>query len=92
MVVEHGNSTVQSLAVVGILKPFEFYVLACGSMSGLATGAMLQTKMPGEGGSYPCPVWRVNDDFEVSDDSGTCVIDNATGGICGHAIAFFEFL
>ena len=68
-------------------------VHAYGSTSGLATGTILptmqQTKMPGR--VYPSPVWRVIGDFGVGGDSGAWVIDNATGGLCGHVTAYSEF-
>lgn len=68
-------------------------VHAYGSTSGLATGTILptmqQTKMPGR--VYPSPVWRVKGDFGVGGDSGAWVIDNATGGVCGHVTAYSEF-
>ncbi len=68
-------------------------VHAFGSTSGLATGTILptmqQTKMPGR--VYPSPVWRVKGDFGVGGDSGAWVIDNATGGVCGHVTAYSEF-
>ena len=67
-------------------------VHAYGSTSGLATGTILptmqQTKMPGR--VYPSPVWRVKGDFGVGGDSGAWVIDNATGGVCGHVTAYSE--
>ena len=68
-------------------------VHAFGSTSGLATGTILptmqQTKMPGR--VYPSPVWRVKGDFGVGGDSGAWVIDNATGGLCGHVTAYSDF-
>ena len=68
-------------------------VHAYGSTSGLATGTILptmqQTKMPGR--VYPSPVWRVKGDFGVGGDSGAWVIDNATGGLCGHVTAYSDF-
>lgn len=68
-------------------------VHAYGSTSGLATGTILptmqQTKMPGR--VYPSPVWRVKGDFGVGGDSGAWVIDNASGGVCGHVTAYSEF-
>ena len=68
-------------------------VHAYGSTSGLATGtilpAMQQTKMPGR--VYPSPVWRVKGDFGVGGDSGAWVIDNVTGGLCGHVTAYSDF-
>lgn len=68
-------------------------VHAYGSTSGLATGTILptmqHTKMPGR--IYPSPVWRVKGDFGVGGDSGAWVIDNATGGVCGHVTAYSEF-
>lgn len=68
-------------------------VHAYGSTSGLATGtilpAMQQTKMPGR--VYPSPVWRIKGDFGVGGDSGAWVIDNTTGGLCGHVTAYSEF-
>ena len=68
-------------------------VHAYGSTSGLATGEILptmqQTKMPGR--VYPSPVWRVKGDFGVGGDSGAWVIDNATGGVCGHVTAYSDF-
>lgn len=67
-------------------------VHAYGSTSGLATGTILptmqQTKMPGR--VYPAPIWRVKGDFGVGGDSGAWVIDNATGGVCGHVTAYSE--
>lgn len=47
------------------------------------------TKMPGR--LYPSPVWRVKGDFGVGGDSGAWVIDNATGGVCGHVTAYSQF-
>ena len=68
-------------------------VHAYGSTSGLASGTILptmqQTKMPGR--VYPSPVWRVKGDFGVGGDSGAWVIDNATGGVCGHVTAYSDF-
>ena len=68
-------------------------VHAYGSTSGLAAGTILptmqQTKMPGR--VYPSPVWRVKGDFGVGGDSGAWVIDNATGGVCGHVTAYSDF-
>ena len=46
------------------------------------------TKMPGR--LYPSPVWRVKGDFGVGGDSGAWVIDNATGGVCGHVTAYSQ--
>ena len=61
--------------------------------SSLATGTILpdmqMTKMPGR--LYPSPVWRVKGDFGVGGDSGAWVIDNATGGVCGHVTAYSQF-
>ena len=68
-------------------------VHAYGSTSGLAAGTILptmqQTKMPGR--VYPSPVWRVKGEFGVGGDSGAWVIDNATGGVCGHVTAYSDF-
>ena len=68
-------------------------VHAYGSTSGLAAGKILpemqQTKMPGR--VYPSPVWRVKGNFGVGGDSGAWVIDNATGGVCGHVTAYSDF-
>ena len=68
-------------------------VHAFGSTSGLAAGTILptmqQTKMPGR--VYPSPVWRVKGDFGVGGDSGAWVIDNTTGGVCGHVTAYSDF-
>ncbi len=50
---------------------------------------MQMTKMPGR--LYPSPVWRVKGSFGVGGDSGAWVIDNATGGVCGHVTAYSEF-
>lgn len=50
---------------------------------------MQMTKMPGR--LYPSPVWRVKGNFGVGGDSGAWVIDNATGGVCGHVTAYSEF-
>ncbi|KAK4691186.1 hypothetical protein P7C71_g5761, partial [Lecanoromycetidae sp. Uapishka_2] len=70
----------------------ELQVHAFGSTSGLAGGIMLpemqMTKMPGR--LYPSPVWRVKGNFGVGGDSGAWVIDNATGGVCGHVTAYSE--
>ena len=49
---------------------------------------MQMTKMPGR--LYPSPVWRVKGNFGVGGDSGAWVIDNATGGVCGHVTAYSE--
>ena len=68
-------------------------VHAYGSTSGLAAGTILptmqQTKMPGR--VYPSPVWRVKGEFGVGGDSGAWVIDNATGGVCGHVTAYSDY-
>lgn len=70
----------------------ELQVHAFGSTSGLAAGTILpdmqMTKMPGR--LYPSPVWRIKGDFGVGGDSGAWVIDNATGGVCGHVTAYSE--
>ncbi|MCJ1276425.1 hypothetical protein MMC21_004230 [Puttea exsequens] len=70
----------------------DLQVHAFGSTSGLASGTILPemqlTKMPGR--LYPSPVWRVKGDFGVGGDSGAWVIDNATGGVCGHVTAYSE--
>lgn len=70
----------------------DLQVHAFGSTSGLAGGTILpemqMTKMPGR--LYPSPVWRVKGSFGVSGDSGAWVIDNATGGVCGHVTAYSE--
>ena len=71
----------------------DLQVHAYGSTSGLAGGTILpemqMTKMPGR--LYPSPVWRVKGSFGVGGDSGAWVIDNATGGVCGHVTAYSEF-
>lgn len=67
-------------------------VHAFGSTSGLETGTiasmMQMTKMPGR--VFASPVWRVKGNFGVGGDSGAWVIDNASGGVCGHVTAYSE--
>ena len=67
-------------------------VHAFGSKSGLGAGKispdMVLTKMPGR--AFPAPIWRTEGDFGVGGDSGAWVIDNETGGVCGHVTGYSE--
>lgn len=68
-------------------------VHAFGSKSGLAGGKissdMAMTRMPGR--VFASPVWRFQGDFGVGGDSGAWVIDNESGGVCGHVTAWSDF-
>ena len=79
----------------GVLKANELgglCVHAFGSTSGLATGkiepALFMTRSPGR--VFSSPMWRFKGDFGVGGDSGAWVIDNETGGACGHVTAYSE--
>ena len=84
---EHYPSSVLKSDALGGLN-----VHAFGSTSGLETGTiaptMQMTKMPGR--VYASPVWRVKGAFGVGGDSGAWVIDNQSGGVCGHVTAYSE--
>ena len=67
-------------------------VHAFGSTSGLQTGMirpkMELTRMPGR--RLLSPVWKFEGQFGVGGDSGAWIIDNETGGLCGHVSSFSE--
>ena len=63
-----------------------------GSTSGLQAGTirnqMELTRMPGRRSFSP--VWKFEGDFGVGGDSGAWIIDNKTGGLCGHVSSYSE--
>ncbi|KAL9125424.1 MAG: hypothetical protein Q9217_005370 [Psora testacea] len=65
-------------------------VHAIGATSGLAGGKILPTmieqKMPGR--VFLSTVWMFKGDFGVGGDSGAWIIDNGTGAVCGHVMAW----
>ncbi|MCJ1433683.1 hypothetical protein MMC27_003047 [Xylographa pallens] len=65
-------------------------VHASGRTSGLQTGiilpAMRMVRMPGR--SFASHSWQVRGDFGEGGDSGAWVLDNATGYVCGHVLAY----
>ncbi|KAL9098758.1 MAG: hypothetical protein Q9163_005640 [Psora crenata] len=65
-------------------------VHAIGATSGLACGKilpeMVEQKMPGR--VFPSTVWMFKGDFGVGGDSGAWIIDNGTGAVCGHVMAW----
>ncbi|KAI4289088.1 MAG: hypothetical protein L6R35_001647 [Caloplaca aegaea] len=67
-------------------------VHALGRTSGLQTGTILPSmvivKMPGR--ISHSQSWQVAGRFGVGGDSGAWVIDNATGGVCAHVLAWSE--
>ncbi|KAL8786382.1 MAG: hypothetical protein Q9213_002798 [Squamulea squamosa] len=67
-------------------------VHALGRTSGLQTGTILPTmvmvKMPGR--ISHSQSWQVAGNFGVGGDSGAWVIDNATGGVCAHVLAWSQ--
>ncbi|KAL8708506.1 MAG: hypothetical protein Q9220_006664 [cf. Caloplaca sp. 1 TL-2023] len=67
-------------------------VHALGRTSGLQTGtilpSMVTVKMPGR--ISHSQSWQVAGKFGVGGDSGAWVIDNATGGVCAHVLAWSE--
>lgn len=66
------------------------HVHAIGSVSGLATGLISPAPVYHRivGRVHPAPMWTVAGDFGVGGDSGAWIIDNATGGLCGHVLAY----
>ncbi|KAL8736985.1 MAG: hypothetical protein Q9181_002125 [Wetmoreana brouardii] len=67
-------------------------VHALGRTSGLQTGtilpSMVMVKMPGR--ISHSQSWKVAGHFGMGGDSGAWVIDNATGGVCAHMLAWSE--
>ena len=67
-------------------------VHALGRTSGLQTGtilpSMVTVKMPGR--ISHSQSWQVVGKFGMGGDSGAWVIDNATGGVCAHVLAWSE--
>ncbi|KAL9594733.1 MAG: hypothetical protein Q9219_006872 [cf. Caloplaca sp. 3 TL-2023] len=67
-------------------------VHALGRTSGLQTGtilpSMVTVKMPGR--ISHSQSWQVAGKFGMGGDSGAWVIDNATGGVCAHVLAWSE--
>ncbi|KAI4174613.1 MAG: hypothetical protein LQ343_002186 [Gyalolechia ehrenbergii] len=67
-------------------------VHALGRTSGLQTGtilpSMVTVKMPGR--ISHSQSWQVAGKFGVGGDSGAWVIDNATGGVCAHVLAWSQ--
>ena len=67
-------------------------VHAFGSTSGLETGRirpkMELTRMPGR--LSWSPVWKFVGKFGVAGDSGAWIIDNETGGLCGHVSSYSD--
>ncbi|KAL8858315.1 MAG: hypothetical protein Q9178_005178 [Gyalolechia marmorata] len=67
-------------------------VHALGRTSGLQTGTILSTmvmvKMPGRVSHSQS--WQVAGNFGMGGDSGAWIIDNATGGVCAHVLAWSE--
>ncbi|KAI4181240.1 MAG: hypothetical protein L6R41_006737 [Letrouitia leprolyta] len=67
-------------------------VHALGRTSGLQTGtilpSMVTVKMPGRVSHSQS--WQVAGKFGMGGDSGAWVIDNATGGVCAHVLAWSE--
>lgn len=67
-------------------------VHALGRTSGLQTGTILPcmviVKMPGR--ISHSQSWQVAGKFGMGGDSGAWVIDNATGGVCAHVLAWSE--
>ncbi|MCJ1388232.1 hypothetical protein MMC18_001077 [Xylographa bjoerkii] len=65
-------------------------VHASGRTSGLQTGmilpAMRMVRMPGR--SFASHSWQVRGNFGEGGDSGAWVLDNATGYVCGHVLAY----
>ncbi|KAI4148012.1 MAG: hypothetical protein L6R39_002931 [Caloplaca ligustica] len=63
-----------------------------GRTSGLQTGTILPSmvivKMPGR--ISHSQSWQVAGKFGMGGDSGAWVIDNATGGVCAHVLAWSE--
>lgn len=67
-------------------------VHALGRTSGLQTGTILPTmvivKMPGRVSHSQS--WQVKGNFGMGGDSGAWVIDNKTGGVCAHVLAWSQ--
>ncbi|KAL9028339.1 MAG: hypothetical protein Q9196_003277 [Gyalolechia fulgens] len=67
-------------------------VHALGRTSGLQTGTilplMVTIKMPGR--ISHSQSWQVAGKFGMGGDSGAWVIDNATGGVCAHVLAWSQ--
>ncbi|MCJ1473035.1 hypothetical protein MMC13_001684 [Lambiella insularis] len=65
-------------------------VHASGRTSGLQTGlilpAMRMVRMPGR--SFASHSWQVRGNFGEGGDSGAWVLDNTTGHVCGHVLAY----
>ena len=84
---DHFPSQVLKADALGDLR-----VHAFGSTSGLQLGKirskMELTRMPGR--RFSSPVWKFEGDFGVPGDSGAWIIDNATGGLCGHVSSYSE--
>ena len=98
-VVEGGNRHCKTAAQNGypsqVLKAGalgDLDVHAFGSTSGLETGKirseMELTRMPGR--RFQSPVWRFEGNFGEAGDSGAWIIDNETGGLCGHVSSYSE--
>ncbi|KAI4218675.1 MAG: hypothetical protein L6R36_008817 [Xanthoria steineri] len=67
-------------------------VHALGRTSGLQTGtilpSMVMVKMPGRVSHSQS--WQVKGNFGQGGDSGAWVIDNASGGVCAHVLAWSQ--
>ena len=93
--IKHCEKAVQEFFPSQILKADalgNLKVHAFGSTSGLETGKirpkMELTRMPGR--RFLSPVWKFEGRFGVGGDSGAWIIDNKTGGLCGHVSSFSE--
>ena len=93
--IKHCEKAVQEFFPSQVLKADalgNLKVHAFGSTSGLETGKirpkMELTRMPGR--RSLSPVWKFDGRFGVGGDSGAWIIDNKTGGLCGHVSSFSE--
>ncbi|KAL8629903.1 hypothetical protein Q9189_004400 [Teloschistes chrysophthalmus] len=93
--IKDGTRHCRTATPCGIVKANDLgglKVHALGRTSGLQTGMILPSmvivKMPGR--ISHSQSWQVAGNFGMGGDSGAWVIDNATGGVCAHVLAWSE--
>ncbi|KAL8692907.1 MAG: hypothetical protein Q9218_002165 [Villophora microphyllina] len=93
--IKDGTRHCRTATPCGLIKATDLgglKVHALGRTSGLQTGTILPSmvivKMPGR--ISHSQSWQVAGNFGMGGDSGTWVIDNATGGVCAHVLAWSE--
>ncbi|KAI4252254.1 MAG: hypothetical protein LQ352_004386 [Teloschistes flavicans] len=93
--IKDGTRHCRTVTPCGVVKANDLgglKVHALGRTSGLQTGTILPSmvivKMPGR--ISHSQSWQVAGNFGMGGDSGAWVIDNDTGGVCAHVLAWSE--